>query len=1091
MNKVFFAAIAAAFCAASADTVYTWTGQVKAADNYYHFDETGNWDGGSVPTSGDDVILNFGTISTTCNLTNDIVGLRIRGYRINVATDKIVNIYGNKLTLVGTGGGTNDCDSIRSGNGPFYLYTDVEIVGDYYYGTSGGRSYLRGAFTSDSSAFFRSHGATCNFDGDWTGFAGVRKMMSGVACFTTEAGAPASTPLYLMAANRPPIRFEMGGKTGHSPIILDEAVASGYSFLTVYSSGGAWDGDITIPQGSSGKTLTVALGVDNKTFSFAGAFLEASAVTLAVNLNANSGGVIAFTGNKAFTPRALNAYGSGAVLLARPLTNPSTIVRAFKGATVRMGIAHAFASGNEFRFGSGKETAIGTLDLNGFDQTVKVINTDGEAAGNSDRTGFTITSATEATLNITNDARICAVVADKAIVCAVGCRLTTLPATVALSSGGFAARGSNGLIDFTGCTSTNVAARLYLSNGGKVYVPSGETLAFSQIFVNGSALKAGTYSAEDLPDFIVAGGGSIRAILSGPAVQGDIFTWRGGTDANVLATAANWEEGAPELVTGSSALDFTSGTAQAVVSGTPSVYRLLFGSATPFALDAAPGGELTLYNGGMDVASGETTISTPLFLGWTPQTWSIAEDAKLSVSGSVSAIGSEVVVDGPGTLELSGDNSAFEVPLVLTNGTRVVVTSDAGLGSGTQDVTLFSPISNANSTTTSYLLFKGDRTCARPISLVGATSYINERGSAVTFNGRFKAAPVGLNSRTCAFNVAYDSTVVFAGGVDCGSVYRLFFNLDGGSEAVVRNVPIAGWTGTPNNAEIDLSIQGSGKNNMVGTLRLDVAGNNWRTLRVLTATVQCGADNALARDGWVLFGRYDWTPNLLAIRMQLDLNGHDQLTCGASTQWAFTEGQTTFNAERYAIVKSATPATLTMSPTYDYASYENVDGKRIYYAALKFQGEAALHFAPLSETTTIATNFCLAYQVSDTKGALEVSAGRLSFVRGAGWGGSSNVVVNGTGTLRIAADSVANAFGANGAYTCLSLEDSGKIDIPSGSTVNVRWLRVNGQYLSRGKYGPVGSGAGVNTAYASHFTGGGVLNVRSAYPSNGTSVFLR
>jgi len=31
----------------------------------------------------------------------------------------------------------------------------------------------------------------------------------------------------------------------------------------------------------------------------------------------------------------------------------------------------------------------------------------------------------------------------------------------------------------------------------------------------------------------------------------------------------------------------------------------------------------------------------------------------------------------------------------------------------------------------------------------------------------------------------------------------------------------------------------------------------------------------------------------------------------------------------------------------------------------------------------------------------------------------------------------------------------------------------------------------VNTTYASHFTGGGVLNVRSAYPSNGTSLYLR
>jgi len=181
-----------------------------------------------------------------------------------------------------------------------------------------------------------------------------------------------------------------------------------------------------------------------------------------------------------------------------------------------------------------------------------------------------------------------------------------------------------------------------------------------------------------------------------------------------------------------------------------------------------------------------------------------------------------------------------------------------------------------------------------------------------------------------------------------------------------------------------------------------------------------------------------------------------------------------------------------MSPTYDYNSSESSGGKRIYYGALKFQGEAGLHFAPPSETTTISTNFCLAYQVSDTKGALEVSAGRLSFVRGAGWGGSSNVVVNGTGTLRIDADSVANAFGENGAYTCLSLEDSGKIDIPSGSEVKVRWLRVNGRYLPRGKYGPAGSGAGVDTTYASHFAaGGGVLKVRSAYPSNGTALYLR
>jgi hypothetical protein len=224
--------------------------------------------------------------------------------------------------------------------------------------------------------------------------------------------------------------------------------------------------------------------------------------------------------------------------------------------------------------------------------------------------------------------------------------------------------------------------------------------------------------------------------------------------------------------------------------------------------------------------------------------------------------------------------------------------------------------------------------------------------------------------------------------------------------------------------------------------------------------------------------------------MQLDLNGHDQLTCGASTQWAFTEGKSTYNPERYAIVKSATPATLTMSPTYDYYSNENVDGQRTYYAALKFMGEAALHFAPPNETSTIATNFCLAYHVSDTKGTLEVSSGRLSFVRGAGWGGSSNVVVNGTGTLRIDADSVANAFGANGGDTCLYLSENGKLDIPAGQTVVARCASFGGKYVRGGTYGSVGSGA-ANEEYAQYFkAGGGILRTR-AYFFSGAKIFLR
>ena len=215
--------------------------------------------------------------------------------------------------------------------------------------------------------------------------------------------------------------------------------------------------------------------------------------------------------------------------------------------------------------------------------------------------------------------------------------------------------------------------------------------------------------------------------------------------------------------------------------------------------------------------------------------------------------------------------------------------------------------------------------------------------------------------------------------------------------------------------------------------------------------------------------------------LKLDLGGYDQLTCGVVSDWTEAEGGKTTEPTRYGIVTSATPATITFNPTVNFQTTSRI-------GALRFTGAAALHFNP---TASSYNTYRLRNQLSTTTGPLTVSAGTLRFSDGAGWGGSSNVVVNGTGTLEVQAGSVDTMFGANGAYTCLSLEDSGKIDIPSGCEVKVRWLRIDGRYLPRGKYGPAGSGAGVNTTYASHFAGSGVLNVRSAYPSNGTAMYLR
>ena len=1046
-------------------TTYTWTGGAGLENGAYRWGNPYNWSGTVVPASGDDVILDFGTISSSITLTNDIVGLRIRGFNLN-CPGVTVTMRGEKLTLVGTGGGTSSPDSIRSGK-IFQCYMPLEIVGDYTFKSGDDRTHLYGPVSSDASAVFSMAGGTFNLYGDWSGFMGRRRTET-VVCFGTEAAAPAAVPLYIAAPSGSGVFFALASTSGHSPLVFESTVATGRTMFTVEGNNGYWDGDFTpLLNASASLELTWTLN-NNMLFTFTGNFLSADGMVL--NVNAKSGAVLTLGGNTPLTARSIVLLAPGRLRIARPLNLTDHVVKCYLGGTVQMGCTDALA-GNTFLFTGGSvSAACGTLDLNGFNQTIPDLAYSYRLP--TGFTGYSITSASSATLTITNNSPICAVVKGKAIVCAKGCTLTAYPEAVAESTGIFKAV-EGGVLDFSSCTSVGSGANLMLSDGGAIRVPSGVTLEFEQIRIDGTPKAANTYDSSSLPGCIV-GGGSIRALTDGSVEEEGTYTWKGGTDGNTLASAANWNEGMPDFLSGSSALDFSSGTSQAMVSGTPYAYRLAFSVENPFVLGAVPGGTLKLFNGGIVVSGGEHLISSPLSIGFAPQPWSITSGAKLTVSGDISSPGltGAVVTDGTGTLELSGDNSGFSAPFILSNGTHVVISSNTGLGSAGRMTELHSPEANATSSSQVYLKFTNVCECLTPIGLIGATGPIVDANGSIAFSSLFSCLSAGDTLRTCSLSVPANATISFSGGISCGSVYRFFLNLAEGASAVVTNMPISGWTGTPDSAEIDIynAMPGAASD---GTLRLNVSGNDWRTLRVLRGTVCCGATNALARDGWVLFGRTDWTPGSGARGHTLDLGGYDQLTCGASTAWRFKAGSSTYNPANYAVVKSDTPAVLTMSPTTAYNSYEDA-----LYGALKFSGHAGLRFAPPSEGGTNA--FSIAYQVSDTKGTLEVTSGTLSFVRGAGWGGSSNVVVSGTGTLRIDAESTDNAFGSNGGDTCLYLSENGKIDIPAGHVVVVSSVSFGGHYVRSGTYGSAGSGAD-NERFASYFTsGGGMLRSRKS-----------
>ena len=143
MYKLICVSVALAL-AASADTVYTWTGNAGPVNGYYYWNTPGNWDGNAVPQSGDDVILDFGTTpDADRNYWNDIEGLRIRGFRINCGgSSKVQAMYGNAITLVGSGlarnatpGGSSSsskADTYKNGNSNFDPYMPITIEGDYF-----------------------------------------------------------------------------------------------------------------------------------------------------------------------------------------------------------------------------------------------------------------------------------------------------------------------------------------------------------------------------------------------------------------------------------------------------------------------------------------------------------------------------------------------------------------------------------------------------------------------------------------------------------------------------------------------------------------------------------------------------------------------------------------------------------------------------------------------------------------------------------------------------------------------------------------------------------------------------------------------
>ena len=158
--------------------------------------------------------------------------------------------------------------------------------------------------------------------------------------------------------------------------------------------------------------------------------------------------------------------------------------------------------------------------------------------------------------------------------------------------------------------------------------------------------------------------------------------------------------------------------------------------------------------------------------------------------------------------------------------------------------------------------------------------------------------------------------------------------------------------------------------------------------------------------------------------------GRDQ-TIGSFGNYAGTVQGSSFVA-----VTSDAPATVTLTT-------QNAALRR---DSLEFQGYMGYHY------NGAGTNL-LCNMKSTARGDFRVSSGVAGFDWGAAWGGT-NIVVDGTGTLYVSADS-APAFGAKAVAktsgVTLTLRDSGKLYLEGGETF-VGWAIRDGEDIPRGTY---------------------------------------
>ena len=725
--------------------------------------------------------------------------------------------------------------------------------------------------------------------------------------------------------------------------------------------------------------------------------------------------------------------------------------------TIRMNVKDALPPTASIRMGL-DYGPLGTLDLNGFDQTTARLYNGTKNSGLR-----VVTSPTPATLTInqslaSNSFEGVFTNAISVVKSGTGTMILTngvssntgsytvsngtlIVATTARLSGSTNIVVAGGTLELRATDALSDNATLSIEDGGaKVNVNAGLNETVYKLFLGGVQQLSGTYGATGSGamhiDNVRFSGTGMITVMSSPAIIPVSVTWDadGGADT-LLSTATNWVDDTVPAFDGTTLAVFATGGITATVDTAASLYGMTFSANTNFSV-ASGAGVLTNGQGGVlaqvpNTTSRTYTLAEDLVLT-DNQIWTVTNNGAgtttLNVSGAIDdrVLPYSLTKAGDGALILSGNNTYDGSTTVKTSGVLRISHSNA-LGS-TNGATV---VENGG-----WLELSGGINTAEPITIVGETALnyagtIRNTGGSNTWSGLITSG-TGIGSRIRVFGGSLD----IVGGVT-GAVNAYFVvGADSGTYLRISGKPIT------------LGVNSMVSHTGGGAIILAVTNNTWSQLEAGGTFMRLDLPNVLPPTSTFLQGSASSKSSLV------NINGNDQTIGQLKTGISGPEARVLF---------SVAPATLTVNQ----GVVSEYNGSLTGSVTLVKTGTGAL---ALSGTNT-------------TYGSFVVSNGTL-IVNSTGTFGmnSTNIVVGGTGTLTLS-NAVAIADSATVKMPAVGISTA-KISLPAGVNESVGWLFYGDKMQRVGTYGATGSGA--NHVDDTHFSGNGILKV--LHDNSGTMI---